>query len=157
MYKIFLILLIVLSASITNANNAEHLDTEVKKAPDFQEQKKDPFVKLERTEYNQKIAQDNLKESKKQTNTENTFFDATMFLSTAILTFSLMVFGLMTYLIKIGNDPELILKTFGSILIIVSAVFLIIAGYSEQQISPVIGLLGTVAGYILGKSSNKKE
>lgn len=84
-------------------------------------------------------------------------FDDGLFLSISILTFSLLVFGLMTYLIKQGKEPELILKTFGSILIIVSAVFLIVAGYSEDQISPVIGLLGTVAGYILGRTTSKEE
>jgi len=90
--------------------------------------------------------------------TNNGFvFDDGLFLSISILTFSLLVFGLMTYLIKQGKEPELILKTFGSILIIVSAVFLIVAGYSEDQISPVIGLLGTVAGYILGRTTSKEE
>lgn len=90
--------------------------------------------------------------------THNDFvFDDGLFLSISILTFSLLVFGLMTYLIKQGKEPEIILKTFGSILIIVSAVFLIVAGYSEEQISPVIGLLGTVAGYILGRTTSKEE
>ena len=34
-------------------------------------------------------------------------------------------------------------------------VFLIVAGYTEKQIAPVIGLLGTIAGYLLGKSSSE--
>ncbi len=84
-------------------------------------------------------------------------FDDGLFLSISILIFSLLVFGMMAYLIKIGKEPDLILKTFGSVLIVVSAVFLIVAGYSEQQISPVIGLLGTVAGYILGRSTKNEK
>jgi membrane glycosyltransferase len=39
-------------------------------------------------------------------------------------------------------------------LIIFSILFLIAAGYSNDQIAPAIGLLGTIAGYLLGKSSN---
>jgi biopolymer transport protein ExbB/TolQ len=31
------------------------------------------------------------------------------------------------------------------------AVFLVVAGYTDTQIAPVMGLLGTVAGYLLGK------
>lgn len=80
-------------------------------------------------------------------------FDDGLFLSLCLLVFSLFVFALMTYLIRLGKEPDQILKVFGSVLIVVSAVFLIIAGYSEKQIAPVIGLLGTVAGYILGKSA----
>lgn len=87
---------------------------------------------------------------------ENSFvFDDGLFLSLCLLVFSLFVFSLMTYLIKLGKQPDQILKVFGSVLIVVAAVFLIVAGYSEKQIAPVIGLLGTVAGYILGKSSDK--
>jgi hypothetical protein len=31
--------------------------------------------------------------------------------------------------------------------------FLITAGYTSDQIAPMIGLLGTIAGYLLGKST----
>ena len=39
----------------------------------------------------------------------------------------------------------------------VFAIFLVVAGYSDQQIAPVIGLLGTIAGYLLGKESGRTE
>lgn len=73
-------------------------------------------------------------------------------LSCALLAFGLVVLFLIGYLIKVGKDPEDLLRSFGTVLIIIAAVFLIVAGYSEKQIAPVIGLLGTVAGYLLGKS-----
>ena len=37
-------------------------------------------------------------------------------------------------------------------LIIFSLLFLITAGFSNEQISPAVGLLGTIAGYLLGRS-----
>jgi len=37
-------------------------------------------------------------------------------------------------------------------LIIVGSLFLVTAGYGNTQIAPIIGLLGTVAGYLLGRS-----
>ena len=43
-------------------------------------------------------------------------------------------------------------RVFGLTLIIVSGVFLITAGYSEYQIASMMGLLGTVAGYLLAKT-----
>jgi len=40
-------------------------------------------------------------------------------------------------------------------LIITSGLTLVTAGYSSEQMSPVMGLLGTIAGYLLG--SGKRE
>lgn len=77
--------------------------------------------------------------------------DEGLWLSGIIMGFSLILVAFMTYLIKTGSGQESVLKVFGTILIIVAAVFLIVAGYSEKQIAPVIGLLGTIVGYILGK------
>ena len=83
---------------------------------------------------------------------------SSFYLSCSLLLFGLVVLLLIGYLIKTGKDPEALLRSFGTILIIIVAVFLIVAGYSEKQIAPVIGLLGTVAGYLLGKSqSTRKE
>ncbi len=42
-------------------------------------------------------------------------------------------------------------KIFGLTLVIVGGLFLIVAGYSESQSAPMMGLLGTVAGYLLGR------
>lgn len=78
-------------------------------------------------------------------------------LSCILLSFGLLVVCVVAYLIKLGKEPEALLRSFGTILIVIAAVFLIVAGYSEKQIAPVIGLLGTIAGYLLGKSSAKKE
>ena len=42
-------------------------------------------------------------------------------------------------------------------LIIISTLFLITAGYSNDQIAPAIGLLGTIAGYLLGRIQNNSQ
>jgi hypothetical protein len=49
-----------------------------------------------------------------------------------------------------------ILRIYGVTLILVGSLFLITAGFSSNQISPVSGLFGTVAGYLLGKTSNRE-
>ena len=53
-----------------------------------------------------------------------------------------------------GMSTNSILRINGLILVVTSAVFLVIIGYSQEQISPVIGLLGAVAGYLLGSKSD---
>lgn len=74
-----------------------------------------------------------------------------MTISFLVLLFGVFVISVAARLISKGSDTDSVLKVFALILIIVSAVFLVVAGYSDQQISPVIGLLGTIAGYLLGK------
>ncbi|RPI08155.1 MAG: hypothetical protein EHM71_09065 [Zetaproteobacteria bacterium] len=79
-----------------------------------------------------------------------------MTMSAALLVFGVVVLVLATYLITTGKSAEAVLRIFGTILIIVIAVFLVVAGYSDTQIAPVMGLLGTIAGYLLGKESREK-
>ena len=83
------------------------------------------------------------------------------YLSLAILLFGLLTVALETVVITRSNwnlDP---LKIIGLTLVLTGCIFLISAGYNDRQIAPVIGLLGTIAGYILGRegaarlSSNK--
>ena len=42
-------------------------------------------------------------------------------------------------------------------LVIIAAIFLIAVGYSSQQLAPAFGLLGTIAGYLLGRQSTKQK
>ncbi len=45
----------------------------------------------------------------------------------------------------------------GLTLVVTAGLFLITAGYSQEQIAPMIGLLGTITGFLLGKSTNKSS
>lgn len=80
-----------------------------------------------------------------------------MTMSASILIFGIIVIAFATYLIRKEQTTESVLKIFGTILIIVIAVFLVVAGYSDRQIAPVMGLLGTIAGYLLGKDTGKSK
>ena len=76
-----------------------------------------------------------------------------MTISAVVLVFGVFVLLLATYLIRIGKSSESVLRIFGTVLIIVISVFLVVAGYTSNQIAPVMGLLGTIAGYLLGKET----
>jgi hypothetical protein len=56
-------------------------------------------------------------------------------------------------LLRVHSSPADIMRVLAVTLILVGSLFLITAGFSNNQISPVSGLFGTVAGYLLGKSS----
>lgn len=68
-----------------------------------------------------------------------------------------LVFIFMNNRIKDGKEPLEILRTFGIPLIIVSSVFMVVTGLKMDTLTPVIGLLGTIAGYLLGRQDNKND
>jgi hypothetical protein len=78
-----------------------------------------------------------------------------MTISSVVLLFGLLVILLATYLIRSGINTEAVLRIFGTILIIMVSVFLVVAGYTDTQIAPVMGLLGTIVGYLLGKETKE--
>ncbi len=81
-----------------------------------------------------------------------------LIISSMVLTFGVIVLLLQFLLMKSADiKSEGIISAFTVTLIIVGALFLIAAGYKTEDITPVIGLFGTVAGYVLGKETNKKK
>ena len=83
--------------------------------------------------------------------------DMVLILSLALLVFGLMVIAVMVWLVFKGKEADQILRVCALPLIIVAAIFLIVVGFTNEQIGPVMGLLGSISGYILGanRSSNK--
>jgi len=76
-------------------------------------------------------------------------------LSVAILVFALLVLGFEAWIVQKAQKPwapQSIVRAFGITLILSFAVILVVAGYSKDQVGPVMGLLGVVAGYLLGNS-----
>jgi len=74
------------------------------------------------------------------------------YLSTSILLFGLGVMVIMGWLVVRRGITQGVLRLICVPLIVVAAVFLMVAGYDDQQLSPIVGLLGTIAGYLLGKT-----
>lgn len=77
------------------------------------------------------------------------------------LLFGIAVTMLAGFLIWKGFKAADVLRTLGILSILTLAAFFIPAGYNNQQIAPLMGLFGTVAGYLLGKlksnSADKQE
>ena len=78
-----------------------------------------------------------------------------MTISAAVLLFGLLVLILAARYMSKASDSHI--RLFATMLIVVMAVFLIVAGYSDTQIAPAFGLLGTIAGYLLGKDASTKS
>ena len=79
-------------------------------------------------------------------------------LSISVLSFGLIIILLEMFLIRSRKiSPDDTIKFITITLIITSTLFLITAGYSNDQIAPAVGLLGTIAGYLLGRIQNTKD
>lgn len=77
-----------------------------------------------------------------------------IYLSLGVLAFGLVLIiltGIVAYKKNSGWDLEAT-RIFAVSVIVTAGLFLITAGYSDQQIAPMFGLLGTIVGYLLGKS-----
>lgn len=75
-----------------------------------------------------------------------------------VLSFAVLGFGLILgvqqtlVIMRRPHTAQDILRLFGLSSIVISTLFIITAGYGSEQIAPAMGLFGTVAGYILGRS-----
>jgi len=76
------------------------------------------------------------------------------FLSISVLGFSLLALLLVTVLLwRNKAPPQDILRVFGVIAIIGVSALLLIVGFGNEQLTPIVGLFGAIAGYLLGKDS----
>jgi len=77
------------------------------------------------------------------------------FLTLIILAFSGFVLHYMRSMLKDGHSPGDILRLATMPMVITAAIFLVLLGYSNEQMTPVIGLLGTMIGYVLGSATSR--
>lgn len=77
-------------------------------------------------------------------------------LATSILLFTFFALLLAAVLLWKKQSSALeVLRLFGVTLIIGLSSFLLVAGYSDEQLTPIVGLFGAIVGYLLGKDSSK--
>jgi uncharacterized protein YqhQ len=79
------------------------------------------------------------------------------------LVFSILVFGLLVLIMasiilcKNDGNGRQTLRVLGILTIIILSVVVVIIGYSQAQLTPIIGLFGAIAGYLLGKENNSSK
>jgi hypothetical protein len=81
-----------------------------------------------------------------------------IYLSMSILAFLIITFALATALLwrRNAEAPE-VLKIFGILSIVGLSALLLITGFSNDQLTPIVGLFGAIAGYLLGKDSKRRD
>lgn len=79
-----------------------------------------------------------------------------MTMSASVLVFGVAVIGLSAWLAIRKIEKDVILKIVVIPMVVMSAVFLLVAGYTDMQMAPIVGLLGTIVGYILGNGTKSE-
>lgn len=80
-------------------------------------------------------------------------------LSCIILAFGVFIVIVEYFLLRgvVQEKTEEIARTYTVTLIIIGTLVLISSGFTNAQIAPALGLFGTIAGYLLGKSDRARE
>ena len=74
------------------------------------------------------------------------------FLAVAVLAFSCLALIMATFLLWRSRSPaSQVLRVFGVITILGFSALLLVVGYNNEQLTPIVGLFGAIAGYLLGK------
>lgn len=88
---------------------------------------------------------------------ENSFLSSREFImAISVLVFGIAMTAIATYLLKVARIPTGdVLRILALLVIVTGVLFLVAAGYDAQEVAPAIGLLGTIAGYLLGRSDRE--
>jgi uncharacterized YccA/Bax inhibitor family protein len=79
-------------------------------------------------------------------------------LTLATLGFTLVVIFVAGVLLwRAHASPGHVLRTTGILSILGLATLLLVAGYGNEQLTPIVGLFGAIAGYLLGRDSRAAE
>jgi uncharacterized membrane protein YfcA len=80
-----------------------------------------------------------------------------MTVSSAVLVFGAVVIAIAAFSTRNRATMDESLRFYGTVMVITMAGFLVVAGYDQNQIAAPLGLLGTIAGYLLGKESGARS
>jgi CHASE2 domain-containing sensor protein len=80
--------------------------------------------------------------------------DLVIYLATSILLVTALALVLGSILMwKRANSSQDILRLYGVVIIVGLSALLLVTGFSNEQLTPIVGLFGAIAGYLLGKES----
>lgn len=72
-------------------------------------------------------------------------------LTLIVLIFGLLSLVLLFLMVRQGRTGEFELRIFIVTILVFGSLLVLSAGFGEEQLGPVIGFFGTIAGYILGR------
>lgn len=106
------------------------------------------------------ISEGNQPRDPQQVSTKFNYLSSHEFIITLLITLlALVALAMEFFLLKKTSKlkAEDTLRVFAVTLIIAGTLFFITAGFDANQVAPAMGLFGTIAGYLLGRSTQRKD
>lgn len=73
------------------------------------------------------------------------------FLTGIILFFGLVALGIFYLMFRRQTDTAMLMRIYVIIILVFGTLLVVSSAYSTEQIAPVVGFFGTIAGYLLGR------
>lgn len=78
-------------------------------------------------------------------------------LTLIIFIFGLIALGVFAWLVRTGRASPLVMRLYVIIILVFGTLLVVSSAYSTEQIAPIVGFFGTIAGYLMGKSERSNE
>jgi hypothetical protein len=85
------------------------------------------------------------------------FSDRSLYLTLIILFFGLLALVLLYLMVRHDRGGPFELRIFTITILVFGSLLVVSAGFGTDQLGPVIGFFGTIAGYILGRGDRPNE
>ena len=85
------------------------------------------------------------------------FSDRSLELTFIVLSFGLLALGLLYLIVRHKNGGPFELRIFTITILVFGSLLVVSAGFGTDQLGPVIGFFGTIAGYILGRGDRLND
>src|SRR5262249_50843249 len=82
-------------------------------------------------------------------------FDSEFTLTFVIIGFALVALGALMFMTRKAPATENVLRVYVVVIIIFGTLLVVSSSYTTAQTGPVLGLFGTIAGYILGRAERR--
>lgn len=89
--------------------------------------------------------------------TGSPFSFAELQLTLIILLFGLISSGIFYMLVRSGKATNFLMRIYVINILVFGSLLVVSSGFGTDQIAPVIGFFGTIAGYLLGRSERTHE
>lgn len=78
-------------------------------------------------------------------------------LTLIIFLFGLIAITVFFLLLRSGSATPYVMRIFVIIILVFGTLLVVSSSYSTEQIAPVVGFFGTIAGYLLGRSEKQQD
>jgi hypothetical protein len=78
-------------------------------------------------------------------------------LTVIIFLFGILALAVFVFLLRSGRATPYTMRLFVIIILVFGTLLVVSSSYATEQIAPVVGFFGTIAGYLLGRNDKQRD